>query len=126
MSKHSPGPWVRSRLDPQCIGFIDEHIEPGFQSNFHAVAQVRERLGETEGNTALLEAAPELLDELDAMVTRFYQVCMTDPDPGETKQSNREFFMECSEKARALLRRVRGEEPSATVSPEVTPPGRSI
>lgn len=71
---HTPGPWVQSRLDPHCIVFIDEYIEPGFQSNVHAIAKVRGRLGETEGNIALIIAAPDLLTELIAYHDREWRL----------------------------------------------------
>ena len=71
MSNHSPGPWVRSRLDDRIIGFIDDQIEPGFDSNFHAVCWVRWRPYETLGNVALIATAPELLEQCQRVLIAF-------------------------------------------------------
>ena len=60
MSKHTPGPWSISGIDPRCIvcelfGSTQDNPRMG------AVASVWERIGQTDANARLIAAAPELL-----------------------------------------------------------------
>jgi hypothetical protein len=96
--KHTPGPWTVSSLDGRTIGFTDDRIEPGYQSNFHAICYVRERLGETEGNIALIEAAPQL-----------WEACVTARDVleslAESDEEAEDLFMPALNLLRSALKK---------------------
>jgi hypothetical protein len=68
MSRHTPGPWRVSDLDPRVIGPV-RMLRAGDSSQVpqpQAVARVMDRTGESDANARLIAAAPELLDALRA------------------------------------------------------------